>query len=223
MLRLSVFLLLSLAVHAAASWLLHAPAIPPALAQASEVPQALRLAALQLLPAPQPPQPPQLQPQRPTMPVARAVKVLPAKPRAPKAAVSAPVALVAATRVEPAAQAQTAAAAAAAAPQRQIAQSEPPREVFSREPSFREPPRPPRYPAQARRRNQQGTVMVEVRLDGRGEQRGLSVLRSSGIDSLDRAALEAVAAWRFRPQTAGGRTVPSRVQIPIRFALTASR
>lgn len=217
MLRLSVFLLLSLAVHAAASWLLHAPAIPPALAQASEVPQALRLAALQLLPAPQPPQPPQLQPQRPTMPVARAVKVLPAKPRAPKAAVSAPVAPVAATRVEPAAQ------TAASAPQRQIAQSAPPREVFSREPSFREPPRPPRYPAQARRRNQQGTVMVEVRLDGRGEQRGLSVLRSSGIDSLDRAALEAVAAWRFRPETAGGRTVPSRVQIPIRFALTASR
>lgn len=97
------------------------------------------------------------------------------------------------------------------------------REVLSREPSFREPPGPPRYPAQARRRNQQGTVMLEVRLDERGEQRGLSVLRSSGIDSLDRAALEAVAGWRFRPETQGGRAVPSRVQIPIEFALTASR
>uniref|UniRef100_UPI0030EEAA08 energy transducer TonB n=1 Tax=Pseudomonas guineae TaxID=425504 RepID=UPI0030EEAA08 len=100
---------------------------------------------------------------------------------------------------------------------------QPTAEVFSAKPSFRDPPRQPNYPAQARRRNQQGEVLVEVRLDAFGRQRSLNVLRSSGVDSLDRAALEAVAQWRFRPETSAGQAVPSRVQIPIRFALTASR
>jgi protein TonB len=66
-------------------------------------------------------------------------------------------------------------------------------------------------------------VLVEVRLDARGQQRSINVLRSSGVDSLDRAALEAVAKWRFLPETTGGQAVPSRVHIPIQFALTASR
>src|SRR3990167_4791819 len=161
MLRLSLFLLLSLALHAA-GWLLHGEAQPPALsaAQTREAPQVLRLAAVLQQAAPAP------------------VKPVAAKPVA---------------------------------------------EVLSRKPSFREPPRQPNYPSQARRRNQQGVVLVEVRLDERGQQRSLNVLRSSGVESLDRAALEAVAKWRFRPETTGGQAVPSRVQIPIQFALTASR
>jgi protein TonB len=105
----------------------------------------------------------------------------------------------------------------------QAISAQPVAEVFSRKPSFRQPPRPPSYPSQARRRNQQGVVVVEVRLDARGQQRSLNVLRSSGIDSLDNAALDAVAEWVFRPETIHGQAVPSRVQIPIRFALTASR
>jgi len=96
-------------------------------------------------------------------------------------------------------------------------------EVLSSKPSFREPPRQPRYPSQARRRNQQGVVLLEVRLDELGRQRSLNVLRSSGVESLDRAALQAVAAWRFNPETTDGQAVPSRVHIPIQFALTASR
>lgn len=96
-------------------------------------------------------------------------------------------------------------------------------EVLSRKPSFREPPRQPSYPSQARRRNQQGVVLLEVRLDALGQQRSLNVLRSSGVESLDRAALQAVAAWRFNPETTDGQAVPSRVHIPIQFALTASR
>ncbi|WP_178106877.1 energy transducer TonB [Pseudomonas mangiferae] len=101
--------------------------------------------------------------------------------------------------------------------------SRPPVEVFSRKPGFLQPPAPPRYPSQARRRNQQGVVLVEVRLDVRGQQRGLTVLRSSGVGSLDAAALEAVAGWRFRPETVEGQPVPSRVHIPVEFALTANR
>jgi protein TonB len=96
-------------------------------------------------------------------------------------------------------------------------------EVLSRQPAFRLPPEQPRYPAQARRRNQQGVVLLEVRLDARGAQREIRLLRSSGFSSLDRAALEAVAEWRFHPEVINGQGVPSRVQIPVEFALMASR
>ena len=223
MLRLSLFLLLSLALHAA-GWLLHGEARPPALsaAQSRETPQVLRLAAVLQQLASAPVKLPE-QPQRQT--------VVPRKAPAPKPAAQAP-----ATKAKPAVVAQptqnqpvqaqpteTSRQSAVLVAAAQATPAKPVAEVLSSKPSFREPPRQPSYPSQARRRNQQGVVLVEVRLDERGQQRSLNVLRSSGVDSLDRAALEAVAKWRFRPETAGGQAVPSRVQIPIQFALTASR
>lgn len=99
----------------------------------------------------------------------------------------------------------------------------PPTPVVSLRPSFVTPPPAPRYPNTARRRNQQGIVRVEVHLDERGQQLKLVLTRSSGVDSLDQAALEAVTQWRFRPEIVDGRAVPSRVEIPIEFALTANR
>ncbi|RKS24691.1 outer membrane transport energization protein TonB [Pseudomonas sp. WPR_5_2] len=95
--------------------------------------------------------------------------------------------------------------------------------VVSLRPSFVTPPPAPRYPNTARRRNQQGIVRVEVHLDERGRQLKRVLTRSSGVDSLDQAALEAVTQWRFRPEIVDGRAVPSRVEIPIEFALTANR
>jgi protein TonB len=232
MLRLSLFLLLSLVLHAT-GWLLHGEAQPPALsaAQTREAPQVLRLAAVLQQAAPAPaklPEQPQPQPQRQA--------VVPRNAPAPKPVVQAPVAkakpAVAAqpTQNQPVSEQPTpapsqpaaAVASAQAMPAKPVS-TKPVTEVLSSKPSFREPPRQPNYPSLARRRNQQGVVLVEVRLDERGQQRSLNVLRSSGVDSLDRAALEAVAKWRFRPETTGGQAVPSRVQIPIQFALTASR
>lgn len=232
MLRLPLFLLLSLALHAA-GWLLHDKAQPPALsaAQTREAPQVLRLAAVLQQAAPASvklPEQPQPQPQR--------LAVVPRKAPAPKPATQAPEAkakpalvaqptqsqTVQAQPTETTSQSPVVVAAAQVVPTKPVA-AQPAAEVFSAKPSFRDPPRQPNYPAQARRRNQQGEVLVEVRLDALGRQRSLNVLRSSGVDSLDRAALEAVAQWRFRPETSGGQAVPSRVQIPIRFALTASR
>ncbi|WP_341304812.1 energy transducer TonB [Pseudomonas sp. TMP25] len=228
MLRLPLFLLLSLALHVA-GWLLHGEAQPPALsaAQTREAPQVLRLAAVLQQAAPAPIKLPE-QPQRQT--------VVPGEAPAPKPATQAPEAkakpaLVAqptqsqpvqAQPTETTSQSPVVVAAAQVVPTKPVA-AQSTAEVFSAKPSFRDPPRQPNYPSQARRRNQQGEVLVEVRLDERGQQRSLNVLRSSGVDSLDRAALEAVAKWRFRPETSGGQAVPSRVQIPIQFALTASR
>ncbi|MBB4821742.1 protein TonB [Pseudomonas alcaligenes] len=121
--------------------------------------------------------------------------------------------------------ASTPSAAPQPAPAQQVAIAArlPKAEVVIDQPSFLTPPKPPIYPAQARRRNQQGVVLVEIRLDERGGLREMKLLRSSGIESLDEAAMSAVASWRFRPEVQDGEPVPSRVRIPIEFALTASR
>jgi protein TonB len=235
MLRVSLFLLLSLALHAA-GWLLHGthPRSPAAM-PVSEAPQVLRLSAVlqPVAPAPVPSEPVQLQslpkPQptvAPKPPVAARPLVAP-KPRNPEPVVSPPKPFAQPTVSAPAQATPEAAKVVAAAtvdrePAKPAAPSAPV-EVLSSQPSFLEPPRQPSYPSPARRRNQQGVVLLEVRLDERGQQRRVNVLRSSGVDSLDRAALEAVAKWRFLPETTGGHAVPSRVQIPIQFALTASR
>jgi protein TonB len=79
----------------------------------------------------------------------------------------------------------------------------------------------PMYPAQARRRSQQGTVALRilVGVDGRVER--VEIVRSSGFDSLDEAAVETVRTrWRFVPAQRDGVAVESWVEVPIRFALT---
>ncbi|MBY6210266.1 TonB family protein [Microbulbifer agarilyticus] len=91
--------------------------------------------------------------------------------------------------------------------------------VLVERPAFASPPGAPVYPELARKRRQQGTVVVEVQLDQAGAQVVRRLLKSSGVDSLDEAALKAVAGWNFLPYREGGRACVSRVQLPIRFAL----
>lgn len=87
------------------------------------------------------------------------------------------------------------------------------------EPQFLSPPSPPRYPTLARKRGQEGTVWVDIVLDATGDQVQINVLRSSGVEMLDSAALLAVSNWRFKPYEADGVSRPSRVRIPVEFSL----
>ena len=75
----------------------------------------------------------------------------------------------------------------------------------------------PRYPAQALRRGEQGTVMVAAEVGPDGVPSSVSVARSSGSRLLDRAAVDAVKRWRFRPAMADGRPTTGEVQVPINF------
>ncbi|KQY52375.1 hypothetical protein ASD14_07010 [Lysobacter sp. Root494] len=75
----------------------------------------------------------------------------------------------------------------------------------------------PRYPAQALRNGEQGTVMVSAEISENGIPSAVEVARSSGSRQLDRAAVDAVRHWRFRPAMAEGRPVTGRVQVPISF------
>lgn len=95
----------------------------------------------------------------------------------------------------------------------------PPRQVL---PAYRRNP-PPVYPASARRRGYEGTVILEVLVNARGTVDELRVSRSSGFKVLDRAALRAVKIWLFEPGRQGERAVAMWVKVPVRFQLQKDR
>ncbi len=79
--------------------------------------------------------------------------------------------------------------------------------------------RPPVYPEQARRRGEQGRVLLRVSVNASGMAAGVSLAASSGSASLDAAALAAVREWRFVPATRNGRPVPATAEVPVQFRL----
>ena len=80
--------------------------------------------------------------------------------------------------------------------------------------------RPPVYPEIARRRGQQGRVVLHVNVSPEGMPVAVTVAESSGYASLDAAALAAVRQWRFVPATRGDTPVPAVAEVPVRFRLT---
>lgn len=79
-------------------------------------------------------------------------------------------------------------------------------------------PKPP-YPAAARRLGHEGRVVLQVVVSRDGHARILAVARSSGHATLDRAAAETVARWRFIPARRAGVAVDSMVTVPVTFRL----
>lgn len=77
----------------------------------------------------------------------------------------------------------------------------------------------PAYPAASRRLNEQGTVLLRVRVGRDGRARAIELLEGSGSPRLDRAASEAVRRWRFAPATEDGTAVDSWLRVPIAFRL----
>lgn len=78
---------------------------------------------------------------------------------------------------------------------------------------------PPVYPLSARRRGDQGTVIVRAEVSTDGRCLRVEIERSSGHSRLDRAALAAIRQWRFTPARRGEQTVAAWVAIPIDFRL----
>ncbi|WP_240126261.1 energy transducer TonB [Thermomonas alba] len=76
---------------------------------------------------------------------------------------------------------------------------------------------PPRYPQEALRMNIGGTVKVRVTVAPDGRVDRLELAESSGNRDLDRAALEAVRRWTFRPALGNGQPVQAEVVVPIQF------
>ncbi|MBM3518536.1 MAG: energy transducer TonB [Alphaproteobacteria bacterium] len=77
---------------------------------------------------------------------------------------------------------------------------------------------PPRYPEIARRRGIEGVTLLVVEVREDGAAGAVRVARSSGSHLLDRAAEEAVLAWRFR-LAPGAQPARGTIAVPIRFTL----
>lgn len=78
---------------------------------------------------------------------------------------------------------------------------------------------PPVYPIRARILGEQGEVLLRVHIISNGRVDQIKVQRSSGYNSLDDAALEAVRDWRFAPARRGKQPVATWVLVPIQFKL----
>ena len=78
----------------------------------------------------------------------------------------------------------------------------------------------PDYPQSARWEGEEGTVLLRVLVNVAGLPEKITIARSSGYASLDRAAEKAVQHWRFTPGTRDGKPVTMQVEVPIRFRLT---
>lgn len=75
----------------------------------------------------------------------------------------------------------------------------------------------PRYPPQALRRGERGTVIVRADIGTDGVPTSVSLVSGSGSRLLDRAAVDAVKRWRFRPATSNGQPTAGSVTVPIEF------
>jgi protein TonB len=78
----------------------------------------------------------------------------------------------------------------------------------------------PEYPDEARREGVSGKTAVEVEVSATGTVDAARVLESSGDERLDKAAVEAVRKWTFRPALKDGEAVPAKVVVPVQFALS---
>ena len=86
---------------------------------------------------------------------------------------------------------------------------------------YRETPKPS-YPESARRKGREGTVLLRVLVDDKGRAKSVEINKSSGDDTLDRAAREAIERWRFIPAHYGEKAVESWIRIPVDFRLADS-
>jgi periplasmic protein TonB len=85
-------------------------------------------------------------------------------------------------------------------------------------PAYRANPSP-EYPAIARRRGYEGTVLVEVLVSRDGRVEDLRLSQSSGYSVLDQAAMASMKGWLFEPATINEERVEMWVKVPVRFHL----
>jgi TonB family protein len=76
----------------------------------------------------------------------------------------------------------------------------------------------PRYTEPARRAGVQGAVVVEAIIDEQGNVDNVRVLRGLPM-GLDKAAIEAIQQWRFKPATMGGKPVKVYFTLTVNFTI----
>lgn len=76
---------------------------------------------------------------------------------------------------------------------------------------------PPTYPSSLLGKGIGGRVLVTCSVDDSGRVTGTSIKQSSGHPELDKAAVNAVNKWKFKPASKGGRKVKATCVVPFNF------
>lgn len=169
-------------------------------------PEPPRLEAAKPLPMLQPPQSKHQPPKapQPPYPAASTSAAIPASPSAALATTTSEVASAAAPPATP--------HAVAAPPAREPVTPARFDAEYLRNPA-------PLYPSAARRMNEEGKVVLSVRVSQQGTAEQIEVKTSSGSVRLDEAAINTVRNWKFVPAKRGDTPIESWVLVPIAFKL----
>ncbi|HEY2345610.1 MAG TPA: TonB family protein [Xanthomonadaceae bacterium] len=81
----------------------------------------------------------------------------------------------------------------------------------------------PDYPDEALRTSTEGTVNLAISVDAQGKATDVRVTRGSGSFLLDRAAIDAVRRWHYKPAMHDGQPVAGTIEVPIDFRMEAQR
>jgi len=79
----------------------------------------------------------------------------------------------------------------------------------------------PDYPADAKAKGIQGSVLVHVKVDPSGKVSGASA--REGHELLRRAAVDAATVWEFKPLRRDGKAVPFETDVTVTFVLKGDR
>ena len=85
-------------------------------------------------------------------------------------------------------------------------------------PNYLKNPEPP-YPPAARRRHQEGVVLISIHVTAQGRAEKVEIKQSSGYPLLDEAALNAVRDWEFVPARIGTIALASEIEVPVHFKI----
>lgn len=179
----------------------------------------------QALPAPPKPFPPL--PRPPPQPARKPVSKVPQAPPVtapllaaiadPKQAANAPTA-VTAPQLAPVHVAAPVAAAQPSLPAPELAPATGAVKLPSSDADYLKNPLPP-YPPISRRLNEQGTSLLSVFIGADGVPQRAELVKSSGFERLDKAALATAMRWRYVPGKRGGVAEPMSVTVPIVWEL----
>ena len=76
---------------------------------------------------------------------------------------------------------------------------------------------PPTYPSALLSKGIGGRVLVSCTVDADGRVAATSIKQSSGHSDLDKAAINAVGRWKFKPATKGGKKIKANCIVPFNF------
>lgn len=77
----------------------------------------------------------------------------------------------------------------------------------------------PRYPILARKRGQEGSVTLLVKVDAEGVVKSVSIQKGSGHSLLDKSAADAVKKWHFSPARLNDVPVAGSALVTVEFRL----